>query len=76
MLFLIHIAKLPQIFFQQPMHNKGSPCCGSLKQLSETHDSKVNLVDLFNAEKIDEAVLLYEFKVDFTASLFKLFVTK
>ena len=73
--FLIH-AKLPQVFFQHAMHKQGFPCCGSLTQLSETHDSKVNLVDLFNAEKIDEAVLLYEFKVDFTASLFKLFVTE
>ena len=52
-----------------PIDQQGSPCCGSLKWLSGRYDSKVNLVDPLDAEKLAEAGFLYVFNIGFPASL-------
>ena len=41
------------------MHQQGSPCCGRLKWLPESKDSKVNPVGPLDVEKLAAAVLLY-----------------
>ena len=47
-----------------------SPCCGSLEGLWKSHSSNVTPLDLLDAEKTAEAVLLNIFWKAFTAILF------
>ena len=46
-------------------------CCGSLKWLSGSYDNKVTPVCWLDAEEKAEAVLLFLFRIAFTASLLK-----
>ena len=51
------------------MDQQGSPCYGSLKQLSGSYDSKVNFIGQLDAEKLAASVLLYVFNIGIPASL-------
>ena len=53
-----------------PMHQQGLPCCGSLKWLPESKNSKVSPVGPLDAEKITAAVLLYVLWIGFPTSPF------
>ena len=69
MLFYIHRKKLLQLFSPHPMDQQVSPCYYSCLTVSRSYHSKMTPISALHAEKIDDAVLLYVFRIAFPASL-------
>ena len=55
---------------------QGSPCCHNFLTVSPIYHSKVNPVGPLDGVKLGEAVLLYVFNIEFSASLFEELLNK
>ena len=69
MLFQIQRGKLLQQFSPHPMDQQVSSCYHSFLTVTQSYHSQVTPIGAFHAEQIYEAVLLYVFRIAFTASL-------
>ena len=66
LMFQIHWGKLVQVFSPHPIDPQVSPCYHSFLTVTQSYTSKVTLI----GDEINDAVLLYVFKITFPASPF------
>ena len=68
MLFILHRAKLFQLFSLHPSHQQVYSCCYSFLIITQSYNSKNTPIGKLHAEKITKAVLLYVLWIAFPTS--------